>query len=40
MKYLGFTFKNEAMWMVILEFGSFVVAIFILLFIYLVRSLL
>jgi hypothetical protein len=39
MKLLTFSFKNEAMWMVILEFGLIVVAIFIFLLVYLVRSL-
>jgi hypothetical protein len=40
MKLLTFSFKNEAMWMVILEFGPIVVAILIFLLVYLVRSLL
>jgi len=40
MKYLTFSFKNEAMWMVIFEFGLIVVAILISLLVYLVRSLL
>jgi hypothetical protein len=40
MKLLTFSFKNEAMWMVIFEFGPIVVAILIFLLVYLVRSLL
>jgi hypothetical protein len=40
MKLLTFSFKNEAMWMVIFEFGPIVLAVFIFLIIYLVRSLL
>ena len=40
MKLLTFSFKNEAMWMVIFEFAPIVVAFIIFLFVYLVRSLL
>jgi type III secretory pathway component EscS len=40
MKFLAFSFKNEAMWMMILSFGPIVAAVFILLLVWLVRSLL
>lgn len=40
MKFLTFSFKNEALWMVILGLGPILAAIFILLLGYLVRSLL
>ena len=39
MKFIAFSFKNEAMWMTIFEFGPIVVAILIFLLAYLVRSL-
>ena len=38
MKFLTFSFKNEAMWMVIFEFGPIVLAISMFLIIYVVRS--
>ena len=40
MKFLTFSFKNEAIWMMIFEFSPIVVAIFIFLLVYLERSLL
>jgi hypothetical protein len=39
MRHPSFSFKNEAMWMVVFEFGPIVVAILIFLLVYLVRSL-
>jgi hypothetical protein len=40
MKYLSFSFKNEAAWTMIFAFAPITVAVFIFLLIYLVRSLL
>lgn len=40
MKFLTFSFKNEAIWMIVFEFGPIVLAVFIFLIIYLLRSLL
>ena len=39
MKLLTFSFKNEAIWMVILEFTPIVLAVTIFLLVYLVRAL-
>jgi hypothetical protein len=40
MKYLSFSFKNEAMWTMVFAFGPIAAAVFILLVVYIVRSVL
>jgi hypothetical protein len=37
MKFLAFSFKKEAMWMIILAFGPIAAAVFVLLVVYLLR---
>jgi type III secretory pathway component EscS len=39
MKFLTFSFKNEAIWIMVFAFAPVVAAAFILLLVYLVRSL-
>jgi hypothetical protein len=39
MKFLAFSFKNEAMWTIIFALGPVVAGVFVLLLVYLVRSL-